>query len=253
MLAGEVSPALERRKAMGEGQLRPNGRATRVVEPTDDEKAAAKAAQTFGRSFAHDSTALGVAAFAGFFFVVLAIDIAVLVSGAVRGEYGRQDILWLAVIGGSVFVVFAVLAAVSVLVARYHYLHPGKSDVFAADGRLFHTWFLRDKKKYQDDRGIVRINVVGVAQCVGFHNRKDKTVWIIPSPDAHIHDVWRRGRRWEDERGLCLALLEKGIPSDAGTDPFFGVDEQYRGFLERIGVRIEETTEPVEFLAGTWS
>lgn len=253
MLAGEVSPALERRKAMGEGQLRPNGRATRVVEPTDDEKAAAKAAQTFGRSFAHDSTALGVAAFAGFFLVVLVIDISVLVSGVARGEYGGQDITWLAVIGGSVFVAFAVLAAVSVLVARYHYLHPGKSDVFAADGRLFHTWFLRDKKKYQDDRGIVRINVVGITQCVGFHNRKDKTVWIIPSPDAHIHDVWRRGRRWEDERGLCLALLEKGIPSDAGTDPFFGVDEQYRGFLERIGVRIEETTEPVEFLAGTWS
>ena len=58
---------------------------------------------------------------------------------------------------------------------------------------------------------------------------------------------------WGDERELCLALLEKGIPSSADTDPFFGVGEQYRGFLERIGVRIEETTEPVDFLAGTWS
>lgn len=238
---------------MGEEQLRPSGRSARIVEPTEDEKAAAKAARTFGRSFAHDSTALGVAAFAGFFFIVFAIDISVLVSGAVRGEYGRQDITWLAVIGGSVFVAFAMLAAVSVLVARHHYLHPGKSDVFAVGGHLFHTLFLRDKEKYQDDRGIVRINVVGIEQCVGFHNRRDRTVWIIPSPDARIHDVWRRGKRWEEERGMCLALLEKGIPSGADTDPFFGVDEQYRGFLERIGVRIEETTEPVDFLAGTWS
>lgn len=238
---------------MGRGQEQSSQHLAQIVEPTDDERAAAEEARTFGRSYAHDSTALGVAAFALVFLIVFVVVVVTLASGVARGEFGEQDVTWLAVIGGSVFVVFAVLVVVSVLVARRHYLHPVKSDVFAADGRLFHTWFLRDKEKYQDDRGIVRINVVGIAQCVGFHNRKDKTVWIIPSPDAHIHDVWRRGRRWEDERGLCLALLEKGIPSDAGTDPFFGVDEQYRGFLERIGVRIEGTTEPVEFLAGTWS
>ena len=224
-----------------------------IVEPTDDEKAAAKAARSFGRSYAHDSTALGVAAFAGFFFIVLVIVVVTLVGGVLRGEYGSQDITWLAAIGGSVFVAFAVLAVVSVLVARHNFLHPVKSDVFAADGRLFHTWFIRDKEERRDDRGIVRIDVVEIAECTGFHNRKDRTVWIIPSPDARIHDVWRRGKRWEDERELCLALLEKGIPSGADTDPFFGVDEQYRGFLERIGVRIEETTEPVDFLAGTWS
>lgn len=78
-------------------------------------------------------------------------------------------------------------------------------------------------------------------------------VWILPSPDVRIYDVWRRGKRWEDERDLCLDLLEKGIPKGSDTDPFYGVDEQYRGFLERIGVRVEETTEPVAFLAGTWS
>ena len=238
---------------MGEGQLRPNGRATRVVEPTDDEKAAAKAAQTFGRSFAHDSTALGVAAFALVFLIVFVVVVVTLASGVARGEFGEQDITWLAVIGGSVFAVFAALAVVSVLVARHHYLHPVKSDVFAADGRLFHAWFIRDKEERSDDRGIVRINVVDIAECTGFHNRKDRTVWILPSPGARIHDVWQRGKRWEDERELCLALLEKGIPSGADTDPFFGVDEQYRGFLERVGVRIEETTKPVDFLAGTWS
>lgn len=238
---------------MGRGQDRSSQRLAQIVEPTDDEKAAAKAAWTFGRSYAHDSTALGVAAFAGFFFIVFAIVVVTLVEGVLRGEFGEQDITRLAVIGVAVFVVFAALAVVSVLVARHHYLHPGKSDVFAAGGRLFHTSFMRDKKKHEDDRGVVRINVVGIAECTGFHNRKDRKVWILPNPDARIYDVWRRGKRWEDERELCLALLEKGIPSGADTDPFFGVDEQFRGFLERIGVRIEETTEPVDFLAGTWS
>ena len=238
---------------MGRGQDRSSQRLAQIVEPTDDEKAAAKAAQTFGRSYAHDSTALGVAAFALVFLIVFAIVVVTLVDGVLRGEFGDQDVTWLAVIGAAVFVVFAALAVVSVLVARHHYLHPGKSDVFAAGGRLFHTSFMRDKEKHEDDRGIVRINVVDIAECTGFHNRKDRTVWILPSPVARIHDVWRRGKRWEDERELCLALLEKGIPSGAGTDPFFGVDEQYRGFLERIGVRIEETTKPVDFLAGTWS
>ena len=194
---------------MGKGQERASQHLTQIVEPTDDEKAAAKAAQTFGRSYAHDSTALGVAAFAGVFLIVFAIVVVTLIDGVVRGEFGEQDVTWLAVIGGSVFVVFAALAVVSVLVARHNYLHPVKSDVFAAGGRLFHTWFIRDKEERKDDRGIVRIDVVDIAECVGFHNRKDRMVWILPSPD--------------------------------------------RGFLERIGVRIEETTEPVHFLAGTWS
>ena len=238
---------------MGKGQERSSQHLAQIVEPTDGEKAAAKAARTFGRSFAHDSTALGVAAFALVFLIVLVVVVVTLVGGVARGEFGEQDITWLAVIGGSVFVAFAVLAVVSVLVARHHYLHPGKSDVFAAGGHLFHASFMRDKEKHEDGGGIVRINVVGIAECTGFHNRKDRTVWILPGPGARIHDVWRRGKRWEDERELCLALLEKGIPSGADTDPFFGVDEQYRGFLERIGVRIEETTKPVDFLAGTWS
>ena len=239
--------------AMGDVRTYPNRASAQIAEPTDDEKAAAKAAWTFGRSFAHDSTALGVVAFAGVSLLVFIIVVATFVSGMVRGEYGGRDITWFIVIGGSAFVVFAVLAAVSVLVARHHYLHPDKSDVFAAGGRLFRTSFMRDKKKYRDDRGIVRIHVVGIAECAGFHNRKDGTVWILPNSGVRIYDVWRRGKRWGDERELCLALLEKGIPSGADTDPFFGVGEQYRGFLERIGVRIEETTEPVDFLAGTWS
>ena len=62
----------------------------------------------------------------------------------------------------------------------------------------------------------------------------------------------------DEDQGVAGALIVivcgiEGIPSGADTDPFFGVDEKYRGFLERIGVRIEETTKPVDFLAGTWS
>ena len=208
--------------------IRKSRRSAQIVEPTEDEKAAAKAAWTFGRSFSKDSTALGVLAFALFFFLVFAIVIVTLVDGVARGEFGRQGATWLAVIGASLFVVFAVLVAVAVLVARHHFLHPDKSDVFSADGRLFQTYFLRDKE-YRDGRGIVRISVVGIDECTGFHNRKDRTVWILPGAGACIYDVWRRGKRWEDERDLCLDLLEKGIPSGSDTDPFFGVDEQYRG------------------------
>ena len=160
---------------MGKGEGRTSRRSAQIVGPTDEEKAAAKAARTFWRVFSKDSTALGVLAFALFFFLVFAIVVVTLVSGVARGEYRQQDATWLAAIGASLFVVFAVLVAAAVLAARHHYLHPDKIDVFAADGRLFHTWFLRDKE-YRDGRGIVRINVVGIAECTGFHNRKDRMV-----------------------------------------------------------------------------
>ena len=157
---------------MGKGQERSSQSSAQIVEPTDEEKAAVEAARTFGRSFLHDSAALGTLAFAGFFFLVAAIDIGVLISGVARGEYGGQDIAWLVVIGAATFVVFAALVVAAVLVARYHHLYPGKSDVFAAGGHLFHTSFMPDKK-YKDGRGIVRIGVVRIAECVGYHNRKD--------------------------------------------------------------------------------
>ena len=60
---------------MGKGQEQSSRHLAQIVEPTDDEKAAAKAAWTFGSSFAHDSTALGVAAFALVFLIVLVIVI----------------------------------------------------------------------------------------------------------------------------------------------------------------------------------
>ena len=124
---------------MGEGRAHTNRRPAQIVEPTDDEKAAVKAARTFWRVFSKDSTALGVLAFALFFFIVFAIVIVTLVNGVARGEYGQQDIAWLAAIAAPLFVAFAVLVVAAVLVARHHYLHPDKSDVFAANGRLFHT------------------------------------------------------------------------------------------------------------------
>ena len=72
---------------MGKGQERASQHPVQIVEPTDDEKAAAKAAQTFGRSYAHDSTALGVAAFALVFLIVFAIVVVTLVGGVTRGEF----------------------------------------------------------------------------------------------------------------------------------------------------------------------
>ena len=109
---------------MGRGQERSSQRLVQIIEPTDDEKAAAEEARTFGRSYAHDSTALGVAAFALVFLIVFVVVFVTLVSGVARGEYGEQDITWLAVIDGSVFVVFAALAVVSVLVARHRLRMP---------------------------------------------------------------------------------------------------------------------------------
>lgn len=146
---------------MGKGQERLHQSLAQIVEPTDEEKAAVEAARTFGRSFLHDSAALGTLAFAGFFFLVAAIDIGVLINGVARGEYGGRDIAWLVVIGASAFVVSVLLAVVPVLIARYHHLYPGKSDIFAAGGHLFSTSFMRDKK-YKDGRGIVRIGVVRI-------------------------------------------------------------------------------------------
>ena len=77
---------------MGEGRAHTNRRPAQIVEPTDDEKAAVKAARTFWRVFSKDSTALGVLAFALFFFIVFAIVIVTLVGGIASGEYGQQDI-----------------------------------------------------------------------------------------------------------------------------------------------------------------
>ena len=64
----------QRAMGKGEGRATTNRRSTQIIEPTDDEKAAAKAAWTFGRSFSKDSTALGVLAFALFFFIVFSLS-----------------------------------------------------------------------------------------------------------------------------------------------------------------------------------
>ena len=229
---------------MSRGQERASQRLVQIIEPTDDEKAAAKATRTFGRSYAHDSTALGVAAFAGFFFIVFAIVIVTLVDGVLRGEFGEQDVTWLAVIGAAVFVVFVALAVVSVLVARHHYQHPVKSDVFAADGRLFHTSFIRDKEERGDDRGIVRINVVDIAECTGFHNRKDRTLIRI-SPTAMIKDaLTKAGIRYEDGSDIRKEI--------SGSDAVRQVFEAFEAILDmRVTTRDEDViVSPVRDSSG---
>lgn len=222
-----------------------------IIEPTDAEKAAANAARTFWRSFSRDSTALGIGAFAVVAIIVFAFAIGTLSNSLADGSIDRTGASWLSAIAALAAVAALALVAASMLVARHHHRHHHDGDLFAADGYLFRTSFIRDKKS-KDGRGIVRIDVVPIAGCAGYHNEKDKTVWIVPKAGSRIHDVWRRGKRWEDERRLCLELLDSGIPHSADTDPFFGANEQYRGFLERIGVQVAKTTEPVDFIAGTW-
>ena len=225
----------------------------RIVEPTDDEKKATGDARSFTRSYAKDSAALAAAVPAGVALLILAAVLATLVEGLRDGSHGHDGMSWLLLIAAVAVLTIVASMTASVLVARHHYTHPGEEDLFAYGGHLFSVSFLRDRKTYRDDRGIVRIDVVATDGCVGFHNAKDRTVWILPREGRRIHDVWRRGKRWDEERELCRALADKGMPRGADTDPYFGVSEQYRGFLERIGIPVEETTTPVDFLAGTWS
>lgn len=152
-----------------------SGRSTQIVEPTDDEKDAARAVRTYGPSFSRDNVALGIGAFAMAVLVIAAIVVVTAASGVVRGEYGEQDLVWLVAIGIAAFVVFAGFALAAILDARHHYSHPGERDVFAADGHLFLASFMRDKEKREGDCGIVRIHGVGIAECIGFHNRKNRT------------------------------------------------------------------------------
>ena len=224
-----------------------------IVEPYDEENRAADDARTFTRSYAHDSTALAAAVPAGVALLILAVVLATLVEGLRDGSHGHDGMFWLLLIAAVAVLTIVASMTASVLVARHHYTHPGEEDLFAYGGHLFSVSFLRDRKAYRDDRGIVRISVVATDGCVGFHNAKDRTVWILPREGCRIHDVWRRGKRWDEERELCIALADRGMPGSADTDPYFGVSEQYRGFLERIGIPVEETTTPVDFLAGTWS
>lgn len=77
---------------MSEGRVLPDQGSTEVIEPTDGEKDAARAARTFWRSCAEDTTALGIAAFATVAFVVVVVVIMTF-FGENAAECGEQDYL----------------------------------------------------------------------------------------------------------------------------------------------------------------
>lgn len=222
-----------------------------IIEPSTDEKTTAVSAQTFWRTLSHDSTALGIIVFAVVAFIICGITVFSMSRSIVNGSLDDSGKFWMLVIAALAAALALILTAIAFLVARHHHNHPESRDLFSADGYLFSTMFLSDKKR-SDGNGTVRIDAVRIDECVGYHNKKDKTIWIVPNSGSSIYDVWRKGKAWDEERSLCLSLIESGIPKSTDTDPFFGVREQYLPFLQRIGVHVEETTQPVDFIAGTW-
>lgn len=222
-----------------------------IIEPSADEKTAAVSAQTFWRTLSHDSTALGILVFAAVAFIICGITVFSMFRSIVNGSLDDSGKFWMLVIAAPAAALAIILTIIAFLVARHHHDNPVPQDLFSDDGYLFSTMFMPDKKQ-RDDKGTVRIDAVRIDECVGYHNKKDKTIWIVPNNGSCIYDIWRKGKTWNEERNLCLSLIENGIPKSADTDPFFGVSEQYLPFMQRIGVHVEETTQPVDFIAGTW-
>ena len=222
-----------------------------IIEPSEDEHAAAASSYTFFRHFMHDSSALALIALAIVFVIISAVTIHTMFSMQSEGTLDDEALLWLFAVAIPSALVAIIFIIVSILISRHHYIHQDKRDLFSVDGYLFSTFFMQDKKR-KDGNGTVRIDAVRIDECVGYHNKKDKTIWIVPNSGSNIYDIWRKGKTWDDERDLCLSLIKNGIPKGSDTDPFFGVNEQYLPFVQRIGVHIEETTQPVDFIAGTW-
>ena len=51
--------------------------------------------------------------------------------------------------------------------------------------------------------------------------------------------------------GSSYKLIQGGIQGKGDADPFIGVEDVFLDFLVEIGIPFEETTAPVDFLAGT--
>lgn len=228
-----------------------SGKQHTVIDPYEDEKAAVVSARTFWQTFSHDSTALGILVFSAVAAIICIITVFAIFQSIVDGSLDNSGKFWMLVIAALTATLALVLTIIAFFIARHHHNNPEPLDFFSADGYLFSTMFMPDKKR-KDGKGTVRIDAVRIDECVGYHNKKDKTIWIVPNNGSCIYGVWRNGKTWNEERNLCLSLIENGIPKSADTDPFFGVSEQYLPFLQRIGVRIEETTQPIDFIAGTW-
>lgn len=202
---------------------------------------------TLPRGLARDSSALTPLAFA-----VLPLLFA---TGCVLGmaRNGSDPLGW-AIVAVCAAVV-AALAGVSALVFsrdRRRALS-ARGDLFAANGWLLSISWMEDRKAHgTSGKGILRIHAVRLDECRVYHSEKDGAIWVVPARPGALRDIWRRDRTWEQRRAVCAQLIKSGRVSAAGdTDPFVGVPDVFRPFLEDLGLRVEETTEPIDFLAGT--
>ena len=215
-----------------------------VIEPSryaEKLRAALDKEWAFPRGWVKDSGAMTPFVFA----IVLWIVIGVCVYSGVESGFVTPLLVIIAVC----LLLSVILLGVSLALYRSHRAQPVHMDLFAADGHLFNISWMGDKNA--SGEGTVRIHVVPIDACEGYLNKKDGVVWIIPSKQSAIRDVWREGHRWAERRELCWKLLASGVRGKGDSDPFFGVYEEFSDFLDRIGVPIEETTEPVDFIAGT--
>lgn len=201
----------------------------------------------FPRGFIHDSSALAPLVVAS---VPLIFAIAIIYAMV---KSGTHPLAW--VILGACIAIIAVCALISARRSsrnKKQFL-ANHSDLFAANDHLFSISWIDDKEKYgASGKGILRINAIRLEECCVYHNAKENMIWIIPAHPGALRDIWRRGKTWKQRRDVCAKLLKTGRVDTAGdTDPFVGTWDVYRPFFEDLGLHIEETIKPVDFLAGT--
>ena len=137
-----------------------------VIDPYEDEKAAVVSAQTFWQTFSHDSTALGIIVFAAVAAIICGITVFAMIRSIADGSLDDSGKFWILVIAAPAAALALILTAIAFLVARHHHNHQESRELFSADGYLFSTMFLSDKKR-SDGNGTIRIDAVRIDECVG--------------------------------------------------------------------------------------
>lgn len=155
-----------------------------------------------------------------------------------------------------IIAVCAVIAVALVLLSyglyRKHAAEPVREDMFVVGDVLYIISWVDYRKKYgKSGKGIVRIHAIKLDECLGYHNEKDGIVWLIPKQAGALRDVWYYGHQWDEHRKLCDRLIKSKSATKYETDPFVGVYDEFADFLSDVGIPIEETDIPVDFLAGT--
>ena len=149
-------------------------------------------------------------------------------------------------------VIAVTLVLLSYILHRKHAAEPVREDMFVVGDVLYIVSWVEYRQKYgKSGKGIVRIHAIQLDECLGYHNEKDGVVWIVPKRTGALRDVWYYGHHWDEHRKLCEKLIKSKSSTKYETDPFIGVYDEFADFLSEIGIAIEETDVPVDFLAGT--